>query len=162
MESDKVVAWFQVAGLVGVLGGLVFVGLQLRQDREIAVIDGMADAGGALLYWAELVAEHPHVWVKGVSGEDLSSEETAAFRALARALDFRYFMVWQRNKRITGSDELAGQFVREAAFDIHRSPGLSRFWAQHQERMNRIGIVGTPGEEWMTAVNQPCRHRRDG
>ena len=37
MDSAKLNDWLQVIGLFGVIGSLVFVGLQMRQDREIAL-----------------------------------------------------------------------------------------------------------------------------
>ena len=37
MNSAKLNEWLQVVGLFGVIASLVFVGLQMRQDREIAL-----------------------------------------------------------------------------------------------------------------------------
>ena len=37
MNSSKISDWLQIVGLFGVIASLVFVGLQMRQDREIAL-----------------------------------------------------------------------------------------------------------------------------
>ena len=37
MKTAKINDWLQVVGLFGVIASLVFVGLQMRQDREIAL-----------------------------------------------------------------------------------------------------------------------------
>jgi hypothetical protein len=37
MESGKISDWLQVVGLFGVIASLMFVGLQMKQDREIAL-----------------------------------------------------------------------------------------------------------------------------
>ena len=37
MDSGKLYDWLQVVGLFGVMGSLVFVGLQMKQDRDIAL-----------------------------------------------------------------------------------------------------------------------------
>ena len=37
MDSAKLNDWLQVIGLFGVIGSLIFVGLQMKQDREIAL-----------------------------------------------------------------------------------------------------------------------------
>ena len=37
MDSAKLNDWLQVIGLFGVIGSLVFVGLQMKQDRDIAL-----------------------------------------------------------------------------------------------------------------------------
>ena len=118
--------WLQLLGFIGVIGGLVFVGLQLQQDREIASVASTEDARASMLTWAELVAENPAVWAKGLSGEELSEEQWVAFNALARALDMHYFASWNKAKRMD-SETLANRFVREAAYDYYISPGLTRF-----------------------------------
>lgn len=37
MDSSKLNEWLQVVGLFGVIASLLFVGLQMKQDREIAL-----------------------------------------------------------------------------------------------------------------------------
>jgi len=37
MNTAKLNDWLQVVGLFGVIGSLIFVGLQMKQDREIAM-----------------------------------------------------------------------------------------------------------------------------
>ena len=37
MDTAKLNDWLQVIGLFGVIGSLIFVGLQMKQDREIAL-----------------------------------------------------------------------------------------------------------------------------
>jgi hypothetical protein len=37
VDSAKINDWLQIVGLFGVVGSLMFVGLQMRQDREIAL-----------------------------------------------------------------------------------------------------------------------------
>ena len=39
MDSSKLNDWLQVVGLFGVMASMVFVGFQIRQDREIAMSD---------------------------------------------------------------------------------------------------------------------------
>ena len=39
MNSEKINDWLQVAGLAGVIGSLIFVGLQLKQAQAIALSD---------------------------------------------------------------------------------------------------------------------------
>jgi hypothetical protein len=37
MSMRRVGNWLQIAGLFGVIGSLLFVGLQIKQNREIAL-----------------------------------------------------------------------------------------------------------------------------
>jgi len=36
MDSEKLNSWLQIVGMAGVIGSLIFVGLQLKQSQEIA------------------------------------------------------------------------------------------------------------------------------
>jgi hypothetical protein len=38
MNSSKINDWLQVVGLFGVIGSLLFVGLQMQQDRQVAIL----------------------------------------------------------------------------------------------------------------------------
>ncbi len=37
MASERFNYWLQILGMVGIIGSLVFVGLQLKQSQEIAI-----------------------------------------------------------------------------------------------------------------------------
>ena len=51
--------WLQVFGLFGVLGGLIFVGLQLKQSQEIAIASQYSDrASDSQEYW-HWIGEQP-------------------------------------------------------------------------------------------------------
>ena len=38
MSTSKLNEWLQVVGLFGVIASLIFVGLQMKQDREVAIL----------------------------------------------------------------------------------------------------------------------------
>jgi hypothetical protein len=59
MNSGKINDWLQIGGQFAVLAGLIFVGLQLYQDRQIAKIEVVAEAANNRMYWAELVGQSP-------------------------------------------------------------------------------------------------------
>ena len=37
MLTEKINDWLQIVGMVGIIGSLIFVGLQLKQSQDIAV-----------------------------------------------------------------------------------------------------------------------------
>lgn len=39
MDASRFQDWLQIAGLFGVIASLIFVGLEMRQNREIAIAD---------------------------------------------------------------------------------------------------------------------------
>jgi hypothetical protein len=38
MNASKLSDWLQIVGLFGVIGSLIFVGLQMQQDRQVAIL----------------------------------------------------------------------------------------------------------------------------
>ena len=55
IELDQMVT---ILANLGIIGDLVFIGMQMKQDREIAVVDRMVSFESNYYYWAELVTAH--------------------------------------------------------------------------------------------------------
>lgn len=76
MLTEKINDWLQIVGMVGVIGSLIFVGLQLKQSQDIAVsgqyqarLDSVIAAKGNLLQSETFIA----AMRKAESGEPLES-----------------------------------------------------------------------------------------
>jgi hypothetical protein len=142
--------WLQVVGLFGVLGGLIFVGMQLQLDRRVAIAEGVGSALEARIGIAGLLAEHSDTWIKGIGGQNLSPSEQLTFEALAGAYELRYFTNWNRAKQLGTS--VADRWVLEAAADFAGNPGLLAWWQSDTQRF--LGqIDGNEGDEWIDSVN---------
>ena len=144
---------------VGVIGGLIFVGLQLRQERQIALADGTDDAASRQLVWTQTISENSEVWKKGLAGESLSATEALIYDQMMEAWEFRLFTAWNR-ANLTVSEQDSTRFAREAALDLHENPGLLRAWDEHRERLRYTGAAGALREDdpeapvWETVVRR--------
>jgi hypothetical protein len=57
MDSTKLNEWLQVIGLFGVIASLIFVGLQMKQEHEIALSNAyQARADTATQLWSDMAA----------------------------------------------------------------------------------------------------------
>jgi hypothetical protein len=123
---------------VGVIFGLIFVGLQLRQDRELEQLAGTADSVSDRHAWADLINSNSNsdVWIKGANGEPLTAREIAEFDSLAEAFQMRYFSEWFRASRLIGGRP-PETFALEFAEELIRSPGLLTWWEEHRKRTSR-------------------------
>lgn len=148
MDSRKLNDWLQVIGLFGVLAGLIFVGLQLRQDRQIAIAEGVSRSVGFRQDWADVMGADAAVWVKGMAGDELSAIESVQFEALANALEVQLYSLWNREQLI-GTREEAATFARAAARQFGGNPGLLKFWRNHVTDAQQRGVVNP----WIDAVN---------
>ena len=143
----------QVIGLFGALGGLTFVGMQLRLDRQVAAADRVGQTQVAMMYWAELVNERPEIWAKGRAGDQLSDLEAIQFEALADAWEINRWSAWVKSQQLglTAPE----RFVREAAFDIYTHPGLMAYWRRHTSQYRQMHDtrpqINSGG--WMDAVD---------
>lgn len=125
----KSMNWRTVAELIGVMAiviSLVFVGLQLRQDRDLAQVSSfgsMTESANAL---SDLVHNDSEVWVRGLKGEELTDAETAIFMSLVRAVEARY-MNWIVRWQSTGEERFNPNIhARNFAFYAYMYPGLRK------------------------------------
>jgi len=88
----KSTSWRSAAELIGVsaiVASLVFVGIQVQQDRDLAQVStfvSIADSANAL---SELVQAHSDVWVRGLNGDELTKSELAVFISMVQAVEYR-------------------------------------------------------------------------
>jgi hypothetical protein len=151
----------QIVANIGVIAGLIFVGMQLRQERQIASIQGAESSAEGLKQWAELVTSNSQVWVKGRNGEPLSETEQAEFDALARAYNFDMFLVWLRSTQLPSPRDPAS-FISEAAEEFYRYPGLLT-WRRNRQAETRArgdSLGEPPGPTptgWDTLMDEKIR-----
>ena len=82
MDSTKLNDWMQIIGIFAVVASLIFVGLQMRQDQQIAMSESyssMTDSVGDL---ATLVESNSKVWRMGLDGSELTAEDELVFKAM--------------------------------------------------------------------------------
>jgi hypothetical protein len=116
----------ELVGLAAIVASLIFVGLQMRQDQEIAEAQAYADASAVLTELNQFIENNKEVWIKGLDGAELSLEDNFTFRALCRANYLRKIAHWERAKRLdAGNPDLIAQSF---AYDIYVYPGLRRYF----------------------------------
>jgi hypothetical protein len=119
VDSVKVNDWLQVVGLFGVIASLLFVGLQMKQDREVAMLAAYQSRSDASAQTLMDIATDPinrSAWMKGAMGQtdSLTEEESeaaymqgATFLFMTENIHFQYesgFLPddhWQRTRNTT-------------------------------------------------------------
>jgi len=112
MNSEKINDWMQVAGIFALVASLVFVGVQLKQDREIAKVEiyqmrastvaealtAAASNSDAMLAWAKTMVGGPDNeiqmdgWAGSLSAQEflLAYMQSQSLLALADNSFFQY------------------------------------------------------------------------
>jgi len=136
MTNWKVTA--ELIGIAAIVASLIFVGLQLRQDQEIAVSQIYADWDDTRIEWARLINENDEVWIRGLSGGDLNEQERLRFESLADTWFHMENGRYIRARRISLASprDIA---LRDAAFLLDH-PGLRRWWDVRWTYRRSMGI----------------------
>jgi hypothetical protein len=139
----KRISWKDSAELIGnaaIVASLIFVGLQLKQDRELVNAEVTTAVIGSIPDLVELINSNPEVWMRGLDGEELSPPNEMAFGWMTRIL---YHHLRFRRSRIQvwgGSGKIA---IQDYAFYMYQYPGLKRafdeYSAQIELRENALG-----------------------
>jgi len=144
---------------LGVLAGLVFVGLQLQQDRKIAESTLLFDATNTRMYWVELVRESPKVWTKGLAGEPLTPTEAAEFEQVAISWELFHYTAYVVQPLF---DIDSTKYVREWALQLHTHPGLMGWWERYRQRMHYIASPApNEGNPWFDAIDAEMEHLQE-
>jgi len=119
----------EIVGLAGIIGSLLFVGLQLQQDRELARIASFADYTEVNIALGELISDNRDVWIKGLDGDELSPSDRMVFETLAR-IYYRGKMVSFIRSQVLGG-RAPQSVVNQTAFYLYQYPGLKWAFDEH-------------------------------
>ena len=90
MSQTRMKDWLETLGIVAVVGSLIFVGLQMKQDHKIATADSYAGVVDSTLYVAELIADRSELWRRGLDGGELSVDEQIEFNVVIASVSHRW------------------------------------------------------------------------
>ena len=145
MNSAKLNDWMQVIGIFALVASLIFVGVQLQQDRTLAVVDSMYARAQTVVGLGELVSNNNDVWVNGLAGEELSGPEKAIFQAIVESVEAHFVSRYTRLVRIGGPMSPA-DVVSDYAFAIYMHPGLRESWFEQLEYWQSRGYRTTDSD----------------
>jgi hypothetical protein len=128
MDSAKLNDWMQVVGIFAVVASLVFVGLQMRQEQEIAIVATYGMLVESTENIADLIDRNAEIWQQGLDGAELSSTDRIKFLALVKAVQTHLSGIYIRWLRIgPGNPDYV---TRAYAFALYTYPGLLKARAQ--------------------------------
>jgi len=121
----------EFVGILAIVGSLVFVGLQIRQEQAIAIVDtygSITESNEAAL---ALISAHPDIWKKGLIGDELSVSDEIVFSGMVRAVMSHFQHMAIRFSRIGPMDP--DRVLHNFAYAIYIFPGLRRQWEADSE-----------------------------
>ena len=94
MDSEKFNDWLQIAGMLGIMASLVFVGVQVRQTQTIGEGESATQFLDATISARQIFIDNIDVWIKGCAGEELSVTEEAQLAHMFRAYSMGSYFAW--------------------------------------------------------------------
>jgi hypothetical protein len=122
---------FEAIGLIAIVASLVFVGIELRQSRAIAISEGNLANAQIQIERNNAISEYSIVWIKGNSGEPLTENEAVIFENLVRNQAIHSFMEYARLRQVE-FDDAAETVIAQFAIFLFQNPGAREVWQQSE------------------------------
>ncbi|MDB2553051.1 hypothetical protein N9X99_00670 [Gammaproteobacteria bacterium] len=128
-------------GVFGVIGSLVFVGLELRQDSDINQSQLLSSDQIIELEFERLVQENPIIWFKGLEGSELDEHEKIIFNSMAYT-QFRVQANFHRRRLLFEEDNNnQALFSKPYAFFIYQNSGLRNWFEGLIEKRSQVDFA---------------------
>jgi hypothetical protein len=153
MSRDRLKDWLEGLGMAAIIGSLIFVGLQVRQDQNIAIADTYGTVSDNSLQLAELIQGHGDLWRRGLDGEELTPVEQVEFEALATSVESWFLMQWYRSRMLGVANPKTD--LRDYSFALYQHAGLRRHFETKSARIVATDTAfGVPVEhaEWTKGI----------
>ncbi len=96
MDANKLSRWLQILGLAGLIASLLFVGLELRQSREIAIAD-IYQQRAALVIQVQTSMFSPEQYREAYDAQAVDEPLTASEKSLLQFAQNPWFSYWENN-----------------------------------------------------------------
>ena len=125
----------ELIGIVAIVASLIFVGLQLQQEQEIARAQALGDFTATSVESRIAMTEYANVLVKGNSGAQLDAVESKILRNLVAIEEDRVFLQHLRGQTLGASLNTAELIF--ASF-LYRNPAARATWLQVADDMEKF------------------------
>jgi hypothetical protein len=116
-------------GITAIVASLIFVGLEMRQARQIAMADGALANGANEIERHNSIADNAEIWRSGNSGSELSENDEVVFRSLVQIVHATEFMEIARLRRV-GANDIADALTADFSVFLYKNPGARRVWTE--------------------------------
>ena len=136
----------EIVGISAIVASLIFVGLEMRQSREIAMSDGALANAANEIERHLAISENSDIWLKGNAGAELSESEMLQFQGLVQIVDAAEFMEIARLRRV-GADDIADSLTADFSVFLYENPGARRIWTDIVQSRKNYRSLLAPNKE---------------
>ena len=127
----------EAIGFVVLIASLIFVGLQIRQEHTIARAQDAADFDDTMIEYARVINANRDVWIKGLEGAELSTQDQVTFESVAFAVWQKFTSIYRRDRLLFQGDGMLA--ARQFAAELYLYPGLRQYVLSRCRHRESIG-----------------------
>jgi len=157
MNGDSLNRWLSLAANIGVIGGIIFLAIEIGQNREsldqanrLSLLDARTTEVEQYNEFRSLLAQDKElsdIWVRGRNGETLDASESERFDYLCVTNIWLSVTTYERSIEL-GRLETAEGTVNLRARGIATQPGIRDCWEANKDDVRSYGIA-----EYVSAVD---------
>jgi len=122
----------EVVGVSAIVASLIFVGIQIRQEKNVAVSQIFQTTMAAQVEIHIAMAEHADLLAKARNPNDLTEAERIAVEQLIESWAARSFFEYVSVRRL--DEGVWSGPVNIFAFQLADNPGLHQLWSEKTDR----------------------------
>ena len=159
----KSALWKQIAELIGIaaiVASLVFVGLEMRQSRDIARAENVLSNSSDQIALRLAIGQNSEIWIKGNAEESLTPSEEMTYENLIMAYNANVFSSFLQSYILTNTIAEESVSVASLAYFLYENPGAYAKWEEleqgHSASRERLISNYEPsiGEEYQRVVRE--------
>ena len=120
---------FESVGFIAIVASLLFVGIELRQSRAIAIGEGNLANAQIQIERNNAINEYSIIWTRGNSGEPLAEHDAVIFQNLVNNAAIHSFMEYARLNQLD-FDEASESVTAQFSVFLFQNPGAREVWNQ--------------------------------
>ena len=124
----------ELIGITAIVASLIFVGLELRQSQQIALVDSFGNEGIARNEHLNSINENTDIWLRGNAGDELNTAEAQVYRNLIQIEGELARQSWFAARQLGYSPDIA---IADFAGFLYENPGALKQWEALQEQFDR-------------------------
>ena len=132
----KILRWksfAELTGMAAIVGSLIFVGLQIRQEQVIALGQINLSLLASQIDFNNSINDNADIWVRGNAGDELDQVERIVYEGLLETM--AYLHRTERRQYGAFNEERKLQVsVADFALYLHQNPGARQTWVEREEK----------------------------
>jgi hypothetical protein len=148
LNNDKINQWLTTIANFGVIVGIVFLVIEIRQTStqiEQNTVVLQAQTLESTVEVNAMIAEHSDIWLKGSNDEDLTNAEMIVMGRLVDSLYKRARYTSQMSRTLGG---VGSAQLRDFAILLYENPGARRTWESVSEKEVIYFAQMVPGDDF--------------